>query len=379
MNASQIVGVEWATLEGRRPRPAGCNARLDAHGDLIRLPAVRLTTADGATGFGVCRAMPEQVAQIVGASLETLFSLEAGVNEAWLAFDYPLWDLVGQRTGRPVYELAGEIVGRTPPTPLRAPCYDSSFYFDDLHLASTQAAAEWMAEEARAVYVRGHRVFKIKIGRGARHLPLMEGTARDVAIIHAVREAVGPQATLLIDANNGYNLNLAKQVLQETAGCHIFWLEEPFHEDPVLYQDLKAWLAGRGLATLIADGEGDASPQLLAWAREGLINVVQYDVIGYGFTPWLHLGRQLDAWGVRSAPHHFGTHYGNYAACHLAAAFRHFTFVEWDEAQTPGLDAAGYVLEEGFVQVPDTPGFGLALDDGVFQRAVKAGGGVCWL
>ena len=62
----------------------------------------------------------------------------------------------------------------------------------------------------------------------------------------------------MLDANNGYNLNLAKHVLAETAGCGIVWLEEPFHEDDVLYRDLRAWLAQHDLAVLIADGEGRA-------------------------------------------------------------------------------------------------------------------------
>lgn len=379
LKAARIAGVEWAWLEGRRPRGHGCNARLDAHGDKIRWPVVRLTTDEGAAGFGVARPTPEQAANLVGQTLDQLFSPEVGVPEAWLAFDYPLWDLVGRQMGRPVYALAAAVVGRTPPDALRVPCYDTSLYFDDLHLSSIEAAAELLAEEARAGYERGHRAMKIKIGRGARHLPLMEGTARDIAVIRAIREAVGPAVTLLIDANNGYNLNLAKLVLAETADCHIFWLEEAFHEDAVLYRELKAWLAECGLAVLIADGEGDASTHLLTWAQQGVVDVIQYDAIGYGFTRWLHLGRQLDAWGVGSAPHHYGTQYGNYAACHLAAAIGRFTFAEWDEAQTPGLDGSSYSIKDGLVHVPDAPGFGLALDEAVFQQAVKTAGGACGL
>jgi L-rhamnonate dehydratase len=178
----------------------------------------------------------------------------------------------------------------------------------------------------------------------------------------------------MLDANNGYNLNLAKQVLVETADCGIFWLEEPFHEDPVLYRDLREWLKAQGLPVLIADGEGQASPSLLEWAREGIVDVIQYDIFGHGFSRWLETGRQLDEWGARSAPHHYGGHYGNYAACHLASAIRGFTYVEWDEATTPGLDASGYALHDGWVSVPDSPGFGLALDDQLFRRAVDAGG-----
>jgi L-alanine-DL-glutamate epimerase-like enolase superfamily enzyme len=257
---------------------------------------------------------------------------------------------------------------------LAAPCYDTSLYIDDLHLASDDDAAQLIAEEARDGYGRSHRSFKIKVGRGARHMELEAGTRRDVAVIRAVRSAVGPDCTIMIDANNGYTLNLAKRVLKETADCQIFWLEEAFHEDNVLYEDLKAWLKTNGLATLIADGEGYASPRLLQWAEQGLVDVIQYDIFSYGFTPWLALGRQLDAWDVRSAPHHYGGYYGNYAACHLAGAIERFSFVEWDEAAVDGIDTGAYAIREGQVHVPDAPGFGLGLVEEVFQRAVDATG-----
>jgi L-alanine-DL-glutamate epimerase-like enolase superfamily enzyme len=274
------------------------------------------------------------------------------------------------RASTPVYALAAGLAGRVVEEPFRAPCYDTSLYFDDLHLESEQAAAELIAAEAHAGYERGHRAFKIKIGRGARHMPLEDGTRRDIAIVRAVRAAVGPAAPIMLDANNGYNLNLTKRVLAETADCNILWMEEAFHEDDVLYRDLREWLAKEHLPVLIADGEGQADPRLSAWARAGLIDVIQYDIFSYGFTRWLALGRELDSANVRSAPHHYGGHYGNYAAGHLAAAIQGFTYVEWDEAMTNGLDTSGYALRDGWVALPTTPGFGLKLDEAVFGRAV---------
>lgn len=374
MAQPRISRVEWGVLEGRRPRHAGSNARLGDHGNAVRLPIARLTTDDGVAGFGLCRAPREQVAGLLGAPLADLFAPERGVAEPWLACEYPIWDLMGRRLGRPVYALAAAVTGRTPPEPYRVPCYDTSLYFDDLHLAAEEAAADLIAAEARAGYERGHRAFKVKVGRGARHLPLEEGTRRDIAVVRAVRAAVGPGLPLMLDANNGYNLNLAKRVLAETADCGVFWLEEAFHEDAVLYRDLRAWLEAQGLSVLIADGEGQAAPSLLEWAREGVVDVIQYDIFSHGLTRWLATGRQLDAWGARTAPHHYGGHYGNYAAGHLAGAIERFAFVEWDEATTPGLDAAGYAVEEGWVRVPPAPGFGLGLDEALYDAAVAATG-----
>lgn len=370
----RIHRIEWGCLEGRRPRAAGANARLGPHGVTVRVPILRLTTEDGASGFGASWIGRKGAAAMLGLPISDLFSPETGVRDRGLPLEFPLWDLAGHRTGRPVAALAAAIKGTDVVRPFTAPCYDTSLYFDDLHLTSEAEAAHWMAEEALEGFDAGHRAFKIKVGRGARHLPAEEGLARDIAVARAVRQAVGDDCPMMLDANNGYNLNLSKRVLSETASCHIFWLEEPFHEDPVLYRDLKEWMEREGLRTLIADGEGEASPSLLRWAQEGLVDVIQYDILGHGFSRWLATGKLLDSWGVRSAPHHYGGHYGNYAACHLNAAIEGFTYVEWDEASTPGLDGSGYVLQNGSVTIPDAPGFGLNLDESWFRRAVEEGG-----
>lgn len=374
MTSSHITKIEWARLAGERPRNAGSNARLGEHGKIVRPSFARITTSDGASGFGACRATAEQAQALLGQPLHALFDPAHGATSAGLPFDYPLWDLVARRSGLPVYRLAAQMAGATVSEPLHVPCYDTSLYFDDLHLVSNAVAGNLIADEARQGWERGQRAFKIKVGRGARHMTLEDGTRRDIAIIKAVRQAVGGHAPLMLDANNGYNLNLAKRVLAETAECGIFWLEEAFHEDRVLYLDLQEWLKARALNVLIADGEGQAAPSLLDWAREGVINVVQYDIVGYGFTPWLSLGPQLDSWGVRAAPHHYGWFYGNFAACHLAPAVARFAFVEWDEATVPGIDAGAYRIENGHVLVPNAPGFGLALDERLFQQAVAANG-----
>lgn len=371
---AKVASVEWAPLEGQRPRHAGSNARLGEHGLSVRVPLARVTLADGSSGFGHARVTAQEAQRVIGHALADLFLPGRGSTELGRPFDFPLWDLVGQQLGQPVYQVAASFVGKHTVTPLRVPCYDTSLYFDDLHLTDHEAAVALITDEARQGSARGHRNFKIKVGRGARHLPLEEGTRRDIAIIHAIRAVAGPAGQIMIDANNGYNLNLTKRVLQETATANVYWMEEAFHEDPVLYRDLKGWLQAEGIATLIADGEGWAAPLLLDWAREGLIQVIQYDIHGHSFTQWLALGQQLDAWAVRSAPHHYGGHIGNYTAPHLAAAVEGFTFVEWDEATTPGIDAPGYGIEAGQVVVPATPGFGLTLDEDAFQRAVTSNG-----
>ena len=292
MNNSTIARIECGCLIGRRPRHAGANARLNAHGDTIRVSMARLTSSDGAQGFGACWISQDRAEMLIGKPLAELFSPNEGVSEKGRAIEFALWDLLGKIENKPVWQLAAAVNGKTPEF-LGAPCYDTSLYFDDLHLSSDDEAAALIAAEASEGKARGHVNFKLKVGRGGRHMDVEAGTRRDIKIIQAVREAVG-EGKILIDANNGYNLNLTKRVLDETADCEIFWIEEAFHEDAELYRELKKWMTSRGIETMIADGEGDASKHLLNWAKDGLVDVIQYDIAGHGFTNWLHLGRQLD-------------------------------------------------------------------------------------
>ncbi len=374
MDNPRITSIEWGTLVGQRPREAGCNARLSIHGLTVQVPLARVTTEDGTSGFGPCRTDTAQAQTILGKPLNELLTPTDGVAAPAEVFEFPLWDLVGNRADKPVYQLIAERSDKTVTEPFRVPGYDTSLYIDDLHLDSNESAAALIADEARFGYEHHHRSFKIKVGRGARHMPIEEGTQRDIAVIQAVREAVGSEAQIMIDANNGYTLNIAKRVLAETADCKLFWLEEAFHEDAILYEDLRAWMDQEGLSVLIADGEGQASPSLLKWANEGIIDVIQYDIFSYGLTNWLQTGVRLDEWQIRTAPHHYGRHVGNYISGHLAAGVDGFTFVEWDEVTTPGLDGSAYAIDEGQVVLPNAPGFGLALDDDAFQTAVDAAG-----
>ena len=373
MTNAGIDRIEYGTLTGKRPRLAGNNSRIPVHGLEVNVPLIRLTTADGASGFGLASADAETAQALLGQRFSDLLSPDGRVREEWTAFEFPLWDLLGNLKGKPVYALVARDEKRIGER-LRVPCYDTTLLIDDLHLDSNEAGAALIAEEARYGYERNHRNFKIKVGRGARWMPLEKGTQRDILVVKTVRQAVGPEARIMIDANNGYNLNIAKRVLSETADCDVFWLEEAFQEDPALYQDLQGWIKREGLSVLIADGEGGAPPELMDWARAGFVDVIQYDIFSHGFSNWLDTGAQLDAWGVRAAPHHYGRHLGNYVSGHLAPAVQGFTFVEWDEAATPGLDASGYRVEAGEVVLPAAPGFGLKLDEAVFRAAVNDGG-----
>lgn len=369
MDNVKIERIEWARLTGERPRKAGCNSRLGEHGLHVRPPIARITTSDGVSGIGFSSISRDRAETIVGFHLSEAFNPENGVSEDFQFMEYPLWDLVGQLEQKPVYEMLSN-----ENDDFKVRCYDTSLYIDDLHIDDNKEAAALIASEALEGKVRGHNAYKIKVGRGAMHMPLEKGNQRDIDVINAVRDAVGTDATILIDANNGYNLNITKQILGETAEANVYWMEEAFHEDARVYSLLKEWLNSEGIKTKIADGEGSASPHLVNWAKDGIVDILQYDIFHPGFTRWLELGPELDSVNVGTAPHHYGGYYGNFVTGHLAAKVEKFEFVEWDHATTPGIDDSAYTIENGFINVPNLPGFGLSINENPYQEAVKENG-----
>ena len=79
------VGV----LEGQRPRHAGSNARLGDHGLTVRVPLARLTTDDGAQGFGAFRGSRDDAAALLGTPLSEAFAWKAARRTAARVWDYP--------------------------------------------------------------------------------------------------------------------------------------------------------------------------------------------------------------------------------------------------------------------------------------------------
>jgi L-rhamnonate dehydratase len=368
--AAKVERIEWVRLTARRPRPAGKNARLGEHGLNVNVPVARLT-AGGTSGYGWSVASQDHAKSLIGKTVGELFTEKPPiVRREFRSIEIPLLDWLGRATKRPLYAIVNPEVK----VPFAVACYDTSLYFDDLHLADHAAGAAFMAKEAAEGVAKGHRAFKIKIGRGGMHMPVMDGMARDIAVVNAIRKEVGPEATLLVDANNGYNLNLAKQFLEGTEASKLHFIEEAFHEDGELYRHLSEWIAKRNMKTLIADGEGDYSQRLLDWAKRGWVDVLQYDIFIPGFSFWLELVPELHGQGIGAAPHHYGTMLGNYVGPHLAAGIPTWQFAEYDEAKADGIDASGYRIGAGRVIVPEKAGFGVDFDERFFVDRVKASG-----
>ena len=99
MENARIARIESATLLGMRPREAGNNARLNIHGIEVHFKVLRLTSSDGASGFGLCLASREEAQPLLGEDISRFFTDDGRVATSAYRLRFPLWDLAGKLHG----------------------------------------------------------------------------------------------------------------------------------------------------------------------------------------------------------------------------------------------------------------------------------------
>ncbi len=365
----RISRIEKVILKSQRPRVVGKNARIGTHGDTVRDQVVRIHTDGGAVGVGWSRVDREGAGAFLGKRLAEVFELPKGCLEAGEVIDLPLWDLVAKLSGQPLYQLLGARGSR------EVEVYDGSVYIDDEE-ATDEEAVEIFKDEVKTGHDYGYKNFKIKIGRGARWMPIMEGLERDVLVIQTIREAAGPESKILIDANNGTTLNIAKEILKRCVDVGVYWFEEPFPEDRSFNEAFKSFIQDSGYDTLVADGEsGPPPPNFFDMVEKGWIDVVQQDFRAKGLTWWRETANMIDKWGAQCAPHCWGSIIERYAHAHFAASVPNFCLLEAAPAETPGIVLDGWELRNGKLIVPDTLGTGFDLEPDFITRGVQEDGG----
>lgn len=275
------------------------------------------------------------------------------VTHAISGIDLALWDILGQACGQPVGRLLG---GRYRD---RVRPYASLLMRDPEPLAAE-------LEELRA---QGFRAFKIGWGPFGR-----QSHDHDEAIVAAAREAVGPDAQLMIDAGASdafwpHGLTWAQRTADMLADYDVAWFEEPLDPDRIDdYTDLRL-----GARIPIAGGEVLTRRQSFTpWFRAGALDVVQPDVTKVG---GLSEQRRI-AWAAADAGVHFVGHGWNTAVglaadLQLASALPTTDLVEYRTGSRyiDELTVDGFALEpDGSLIVPDRPGLGIELDPDAVER-----------
>ena len=215
------------------------------------------------------------------------------------ALDIALWDLAGKATGLPVSQLLGGSVRD------KVAVYATGLYYTENEMETGR-----LLDEARGYVEQGFLGMKTKVGGLS--------IAEDVARVTAIREAIGPDVHLMIDANEAYNSSTAIKLARELEHLNLTWFEEPVNaQDRTAYKELRAALPGWS----IAGGENlrtrhEFSPYL----TERAYDIVQPDIMHCGgITEMARIAAMANACGIQVNPHVWGSPIMIAATLHLAS------------------------------------------------------------
>lgn len=264
----------------------------------------------------------------------TLHQIVAGLDVA-------VWDLVARRAAMPLWRLLSPAAGPARPAPV-------ALYASGINPTQPEKLAA-------AKLAEGYRAFKLKVGFGAE---------RDAANLEAVREVIGADASLMVDANQAWNMGEAIAAGRRMERFGLAWLEEPVRADasPADWARLAA-----EQPLVLAGGENLAGmPQFASFIGARGMSVVQPDLGKWGgFSGCVQVGRLALQHGKTFCPHWLGAGIGLTASFHLKAAVGGPGYVEVDANPNPlreMLAVPRFPLAEGAVQLDDRPGLGVVPD-----------------
>jgi len=354
----KITNVSYESYRWPRPRAIRNGKYIYTHGGLN---VVVIETDAGITGIGLGGGgLSQAVNREMVAAFKPLllgedpFNVERLWDRMWKpklvgrrgittrvisAIDIALWDIRGKAANQPLHKLLGGYRQQVPAY-IAGGYYEEGKTLDDL-------AAEMVANVEF-----GARAVKMKIG-GA---PISE----DVERVRVVREAVGPEVKVMVDANNAYRYYEAIEIARKIEKYDIFWFEEPVAPDDYRGHAMVA----AATCIPIATGENE-------YTRYGFRDLIEHkaaailnadaQVLG-GITEFMKVAALAQAYDLPIAPH------GNQEVhVHLVAAISNGLIVEFYRGTTDpmwGKSLRHYLtLEDGQVRAPDRPGLGIELNE----------------
>lgn len=313
------------------PLPPGGNVRLGI-GRAVKKDAVvvKITTAGGIVGWGESHhaRAPSTIAKLVETTLSMLVmgedaadvqgvwrkiygkqlashGLGAGTAMAMSGIDMALWDIRGKAVGWPLYKLLG---GKS--RPIKA-------YAGGISLGFQEPAA--LIDEARVHLATGYRAIKLRLGDNPRD---------DLARVHAVRNALGDDITILTDANTGYSVADARRVMPGLDEAGVTWLEEPFPA-----HDYRSYREAKSLGRVpLAAGENHYTRfEFSRLIEEGVVTILQPDLSKTGgVSEVMKIAAMASAHKLPVHPHTSMTGLNMAASIHLLAAIDDAGYFEGD-------------------------------------------------
>jgi muconate/chloromuconate cycloisomerase len=333
---------------------------------------LKVVTNNGITGFGEAVAHPT----FTGETLESLLSSVSylkdsivgknplNINEvnglmdkklyanygAKAAIETALFDIMGKYFRVPVFDLLGGRMKEKLP----------------LSRSISQSDLKKDIDDAREFIREGYRILKIKVG--------VLNINQDIQRVRAVREAVGPDVSLRVDANQGWNVPEALRFIEQVRDCGL-----EFVEQPVPKWDLEglAYLRSKSSIPILADESATTEHDVLELIRRKAADFISFKVLKCGGIMRARRIQALaDSAGIQCyLGSQIETGVGTSASLHFALSTESFNY--GGEIYGPiffkaSIEKKRIRIENGFIYPSDEPGLGVEPDmDKVKDLTIK--------
>lgn len=328
---------------------------------------VRLRTAEGVTGLGEGSPFTSVMGETVASEIAMARSLAALVMgkdpfsiprivadlDGWApgnsglkcAIETALWDICGKLSGQPVHRLLGT--------------YRESFETD---LTISLEAPEAMAGRAREAVAAGFRVVKVKVG---------ESPEMDERRLAAVREAVGPDVRIRIDANQGWTPADAIRTCRAIAPLGIELCEQPVASWD--WEGMKRVRAGVPMPVM-ADESVHSPHDAIAGIRHDAMDMINIKLMkSGGILRSVQIAQIAEAAGLTCMVGSMSeSRLGVTAGAHVVASQKSIATTDLDSFMPQAVDPVlgGVTLKGGTLTVPNAPGLGVEIEQ-AFLSALR--------
>ncbi len=326
----------------------------------------------GATQYGGPDVVKEYIDSIIKPAItgKNPFDIEyltCGVKRrgpmvGWAGIDAALWDIIGKVKGKPVYEF----LATDHPPQRKIPVYASAgeMYDGDVW-------PDNLVEEALRLKEKGFRAYKFRPGT---HWSVSGMTmTKYIDGVWKIREATGPEFGLIQECNAQWNMEQTMQFIPEAEKMKLIWIEDPVErlgpEAKENYRKIKDALKDVKLSYGgdVMDNRFDYKE----WIDRNAMDIVQPDAGVMGLTEAWFVSRMAHLQNQLCAPHNWHGALLTVANATLAAGIPNLMMLESNQTYNPlrtDLFKEPLVPVDGYIVLPDGPGFGVEVIDDAEKR-----------
>ena len=277
---------------------------------------------------------------------------------AWAGVDVAMWDAIGKAKNMPVYKLLA--VGNEPTTHIRMYASGGVEY-------AWYKRPEDLIDEAVRHKEEGYTAFKFRIGSEWKNSGIT--MKKYTPYLYKMREAVGPNFDLIQEANMRFTLDEALELCPVLEELKFLWFEEPINSSKEGAIEGYAQIQEALPHVLVSGGEGKGMRfEFKPWIDRDAYAIVQPDCNMVGLTEAWHIAHIAHLRSKHCCPHNWHGGLTTMANAALVASIPNHLVLELNQTYNPFKEEIfkePLVVKNGYMDLPNKPGFGVELIDDV--------------